>query len=97
MKETCAFGSQQYSNIDSLELLQLENFSEELVHERRLEVNKSSGEIDFNNLTCYYTSKSAPKYFTRFKVPLYTYHDLNEWLKKLTERKKFKKILIRAK
>ena len=77
--------------------MQQKNIFEELVHERRLEINKLSEEINFNNLTCYYTSKSAPKYFTRFKVPLCTYHDLNEWLKKLTERKNLKKILIRAK
>ena len=30
------------------------------------EINKLSEGIDFNNLTYYYTSKYAPKYFVRF-------------------------------
>ena len=77
--------------------MQQKKFFEKRVHERRLEINKLSAEIDFNNLTCCYTSKSAPKYFTCFKVPLFTYHDLNEWLKKFTERRNLKRILFRAK
>ena len=34
------------------------------------EINKLSEGIDFNYLTYYYTSKSAPKYFVRFKDSL---------------------------
>ena len=40
------------------------------------EINKLSEGIDFNNLTYYYTSKSAPKFFVRFKGPLITYNDM---------------------
>ena len=45
---------------------------DEIVNERRFEINKLSEEIDFYNLTHYYTSKSALKYFVRFKGPLIT-------------------------
>ena len=37
------------------------------------EINKLSEGIDFNDLTYYYTSKSAPKYFIPFKSPLIMY------------------------
>ena len=40
------------------------------------EINKLSEEIHFNDLTYYYLSKSAPKYFLRFKVPLIIYNDI---------------------
>ena len=42
----------------------------------RLEINKVCKGIDFNNLTYYYTSKSALKYFVRFKGPLIIYNDV---------------------
>ena len=38
--------------------------------------NKLSEGIDFSNLTYYYTSKSAPKSFVRFKGPLIIYNDI---------------------
>ena len=53
---------------DSLELLKEKEIFDELVHERRFEINKSSEVIYFNNLTYYYTGKSAPKYFVCFIV-----------------------------
>ena len=40
------------------------------------EINKLNEGVDFNNLTYYYTSKSAPKYFVRFKGPLFVYNDI---------------------
>ena len=40
------------------------------------EINKLIEVIDFNNLTYYYTGKSAPKYFDRFKGPLIIYNDI---------------------
>ena len=40
------------------------------------EINKLSKEIDFNNLTYHYTSKTAPKYFVPFKGPLIIYNNI---------------------
>ena len=45
---------------DSLELLKQREIFDELVNEREFEINKSSEEIDYNNLNYYYTGKSAP-------------------------------------
>ena len=47
---------------------------DELVNERRFEIDKVSEGIIFNNLIYYYTSESAPKYFVRFKGPLTIYY-----------------------
>ena len=52
---------------DSLELLKQKKI-DELVNERRFEINKLSERIDFKNLTYYYTRKSSPKYFVILKV-----------------------------
>ena len=41
-----------------------------------LEINKLGEGIDFNNLTYYYTSKTAPKYFVRFKSHLIIHNDI---------------------
>ena len=41
-----------------------------------LKKNKLSEEVDFNNLTYYYTIKSAPKYFVHLKGPLIIYNDV---------------------
>ena len=49
---------------------------DELVNERRFDINKLSEEIYFNNLTYYYTGQGAPKYFVRFKGPLIIYNDI---------------------
>ena len=46
---------------DSLELSKQKEIFDELVNERRFEINKLSEGIDFNNLTYYYKNKSAPK------------------------------------
>ena len=60
----------------SLEILkQIETF-DELVNERRFEMNKLSEGIDFNNLTYQYKDKIPPKYFIRFKGPLIIYNDI---------------------
>ena len=40
------------------------------------EINKLSAGIDFYNLTHYYTSKNAPKYFVCFKTPLILHNDI---------------------
>ena len=56
-------------------LKQKENF-DELVHEKRFEINKLSEGIDFNDSTYYYTSKRASKYFVRFKGPLIICNDI---------------------
>ena len=56
-------------------LKQKENF-DELVHERRFEINKISEGTDFNGSTYYYTSKRASKYFVRFKSPLIICNDI---------------------
>ena len=63
-KQLIKSGSEKHS----LELLRQKNFFDELVNERKLEINKSSEEIDFNNLTYYYTGKNSPKFFVCFKV-----------------------------
>ena len=77
------------------------NFTSPPLHNRPLKspliLGLSEG-IDFNNLTYYYTSKSAPKYFVRFKDPLIIYNDKKEWSNKFTERRKnSRRISIRAK
>ena len=59
---------------DSLEILKRKEIFDELVNEWKFEINKSSEKIDFNNLTYYYTDKSAPKYFV--KDPLIMYNDI---------------------
>ena len=56
-------------------LKQKENF-DELVHEKRFEINKLSEGIDFNDSTYYYTSKRASKYFVLFKGPLIICNDI---------------------
>ena len=61
---------------DSLELLKQKEIFDELVNEKMFDINKLSEETDFNNLTYYYTSKNAPKYFFRFKGPLIVYNDI---------------------
>ena len=53
------------------------------------EINKLSEEIDFNNLTYFYTGKSAPKYFVRFKVPLIIYNDIKNGRVSLQKEEKF--------
>ena len=53
-----------------------ENIFEELVIKRRLETNKLGEGIGFDNLSYYYTSKSAPKFFARFKSLLVIYNDI---------------------
>ena len=71
-KELIMYGGEK----DSLELLKQKEMFDELVNERRLEVNKLSEKIDFNNLTYHYKGKSAPKCFIRFKGPLILYNDI---------------------
>ena len=54
---------------------------DKLVNEKMFEINKLSEGIDFNNLTYYYKSKCAPKYFVCFKGPLIIYNDVkNGWI-----------------
>ena len=66
---------------NSLKLLKQKKIFDELINEMRLEINKVCKGIDFNNLTYYYTSKSALKYFVRFKGPLIIYNDVkNGWI-----------------
>ena len=69
---------------DSLELLKQKEIFDDLVNVRMFEMNKLSKGIDFNNLTYYYTSKNARKYFVHFKGPLIIYNDI-----KTMDRKKF--------
>ena len=61
---------------ESLELLKQKEIFDELVNEKMFDINKLIEETDFNNLTYYYTSKNAPKYFFRFKGPLIVYNDI---------------------
>ena len=61
------------------------------------EINKLNEEIDFNNLTYYYTSKSAPKYFVYFKGPLIIYNDLKNGRISLQKKNKSIRISIGAK
>ena len=60
----------------SLKLLKQKEIFDELVTERRLEINKLSEGIDFNNLTYHYKGKIASKYFNSFKGPLIKYNDI---------------------
>ena len=60
----------------SLEILKQIEIFDELVNERRFEMNKLSEGIDFNNLTYQYKDKIPPKYFIRFKGPLIIYNDI---------------------
>ena len=53
-----------------LEILKQKEIFDQLVNDKMFEINKLSEGIDFNYLTYYYTSKSAPKYFVRFKDSL---------------------------
>ena len=64
------------SEKDSLEPLEQKEIFDEFFNERKFEINKSSEEIDFNNLTYHYTRKSAPKHFVRFKSPFIMYNDI---------------------
>ena len=50
-------------------------FFDQLVNEWKFEISKSSELNDFNNFS-YYTGKSVPKYFVRFKGPLIMYNDI---------------------
>ena len=67
---------------------------DDLVNERRFEINKFSEGIDFNNLTYYYTRKSAPNYFVCFKGALIIYNDIKNGQISL---QKEEKVFIRAK
>ena len=58
------------------------------------EINKLSEGIDFNYLTYYYTSKSAPKFFVRFKDSLTIQNDIKNGRISL---QKEEKVSIRAK
>ena len=60
----------------SSDLLKQKEIFDNLVNERMLEINKLSEGTDFNNLSYYYRSKSAPKYFVRFKGPLIVYNGI---------------------
>ena len=53
---TLKFSAEKYS----LELLKQKESFDELVNERRFEINKLSEGIDFDNFTYHYTGKSAP-------------------------------------
>ena len=55
------------------------------------EINELSEGIDFNHLTYYYTGKSAPKYFARFKGPLTMHNDIKYGQVSLRKEKKIKK------
>ena len=57
-------------------------------------INKLSEGIYFDNLTYYYTGKSALKYFIRLKGPLIIYNDIKNDHR---NKKKSRRILIRAK
>ena len=49
---------------------------------------KLSEGIGFNNSIYYYASKSAQKYFVRFKGPLVIYNDINDgWISLQKEEK----------
>ena len=50
-------------------------FFDQFVNEWKFEISKSSELNDFNNFS-YYTGKSVPKYFVRFKGPLIMYNDI---------------------
>ena len=60
----------------SLELLKQKEIFDELVNERRFEINNLNEEIDFNNLTYHCKGKSASKYFIRFEDSLIIYNDI---------------------
>ena len=75
-----------------MELLKQEQIFDELVNERRFEINKLREEINFNNLIYYYTGKSAPKYFIVLKDPIIIYNDI-----KKERRKNSRRISIRDK
>ena len=61
-----------------MELLKQEQIFDELVNERRFQINKLREEINFNNLIYYYTGKSAPKYFIVLKDPIIIYNDIKK-------------------
>ena len=61
---------------------------DELVNERRFEINKLSERIDFKNFTYYYTRKSSPKYFVDFKGLLIIYNDAKNFGVSLQKKEK---------
>ena len=62
-------------------------FFDQFVNEWKFEISKSSELNDFNNFS-YYTGKSVPKYFVRFKGPLIMYNDIkNGWISLQKEKK----------
>ena len=61
---------------------------DELVNDRRFERKKLSEEIDFNNLNYYYTGKSAPNYFVRFKGSLIIHNDIKNGRVRLQKKEK---------
>ena len=75
---------------DSLEILKQKEIFDELVNETKFETNKSNEEIDFNNLTYYYTGKTAPKYIFRIKGSLIVYNDIKNGQISLQKEEKFK-------
>ena len=49
------------------------------------EIKKISEGIDFDNLSCYYTSKNAFKYFVCSKGPILIYNDVLQKEEKIPE------------
>ena len=52
------------------------------------EINKLIEGIDSNNLTYYYSRKSAPKYLVHFEGPLVIYNDIKNGRISLEKEKK---------
>ena len=76
------------SEKDSLELLKQNEIFDEVVNERRFEINNLSGGIDLSNLTHYYTGKSAPKFVLYSKGLLIIYNDIKNGLVSLQKEEK---------
>ena len=61
---------------DSRALLKQKGIFDELVNERRFEIDTFTRQINFNNLAYDYKGKSAPKYLIRFKDLLIIYNNI---------------------
>ena len=81
------------SEKDYLELLKQKEIFDQLVNERRFEINKLSKEIDFNDFTCHYTGKSTPKNFIRFKGPLIICNNIKNGRTSLEKKEKIQEEL----
>ena len=75
-KELEVFKDNKSDDNDDGKLLRLKEVFDELSHERMIEIQDMNKEIDFNNLTCYFTSLNLnPIKFIKFKGSMHIYND----------------------